>query len=144
MERTGSLTLTIDSRLEDVYLIGLTVNKLCSVAALSQLETYQVEVSVVEAVNNAIEHGYGCEPGHPIEVRITLEEHSLSFEISDQGIAMPAGAAAAPPTPTAGDADLAEGGRGLFIMESFMDAVIYEQHGGRNVRTLVKRLAAQD
>lgn len=142
MHRTGSITLTIDSRLEHVFLIGLTVNKLCAAAGLSELEAYQVELSVVEAVNNAIEHGYACEPGHPVELRITVDPASLAFAIADQGITMPENAAAA--VGTSDEPSLAEGGRGLLIMQSFMDAVIYEHRDGRNVRTLVKRLKSDE
>jgi anti-sigma regulatory factor (Ser/Thr protein kinase) len=131
-------TLTIDSRLEHVYVIGLVVNGLCTAAGLSELETRQVELSVIEAVNNAIEHGYGGAAGHPVEVQVDVEPDSLTFAIADQGVPMPAGAGS-PAVASERVAMLAEGGRGLLIMEAYMDRVAYERRDGRNVRTLVKR-----
>ena len=46
------IKLIVDSCLEDVFLIGLTVNKICSYIRLTEVECYQMEVSVVEAASS--------------------------------------------------------------------------------------------
>lgn len=139
MDRTGGVTLAIDSQLEHVYLVGLAINTICRAAALSEVEASQVELSVVEGVNNAIEHAYADEPGHRVEVRVTVDQDALLFAVCDRGNPMPTDALSAC-TALDEEALLAEGGRGLLIMRSFMDEVSYERRGSENVWTLVKRL----
>jgi len=48
------IKLTIDSDLTHVFLVGLAVNKICSHIPLTELQSYQIETCVVEAVNNTI------------------------------------------------------------------------------------------
>lgn len=134
--RAGTLTLRIDSRLEDVWLVGLSVRAVCSTLPIDEETTGALELCVVEAVNNAIEHAYGEAPGHPVEVVASLAADTLCLAIRDRGRAMPWPAPSGP----APD-ELHEGGRGLFIMRTLMDEVDYATVDGWNVLTLTKHLA---
>jgi serine/threonine-protein kinase RsbW len=138
--RSGSLALTIDSQLENVCLVGLTINKICSEIPMSEVEAYQSELCVVEAVNNAIKHAYADEPGHPIEVLIALEAERITFKVCDCGRSMEPRMVQLPATSLESSDDLAESGRGLFIIHAFMDHVSYTKANGKNVLTLVKDL----
>ena len=66
------IKFTIESKLENVPLIGMSVSKLCSLIHLSDIETYQIELCVVEAVTNSIKHAYGLETGRQVEVIFTI------------------------------------------------------------------------
>ncbi len=138
----ASITLTIDSRLENVFLIGSAVNKICTAVALSEKAANEAEVSVVEAVNNAIEHAYDNHAGHPVQVVVTVEHDRVTFQVCDWGRTLEWRAERPPPpVVNADDAEnLSEGGRGLFIMYAFTDAIDYRHAGGKNVLTLVKRV----
>ena len=50
------LRLTINSDLNDVYLVGLTVNRICEHLRMDSVQAYEVELCAVEAVTNAIRH----------------------------------------------------------------------------------------
>ncbi|MGH7788474.1 MAG: ATP-binding protein [Candidatus Binatia bacterium] len=133
--RPGTITLRIDSRLEDVWLIGLAVRAVCSALPLDEETTGAVELCVVEAVNNAIEHAYGEAPGQPVEVEASLAADTLRLAVRDRGRSMPW-----PAPPAAAPDGLNEGGRGLFIMRELMDDVDYATVDGWNVLTLTKHL----
>ena len=75
--RRGTITLAIESRLQDVFLIGLAVNKICSAIPLPDDDVYQLELCVVEAVNNSIEHAYSSEEGHRVEVVTTVDPERI-------------------------------------------------------------------
>jgi serine/threonine-protein kinase RsbW len=135
--RTGTITLTIDSQLDYVFLVGQAVGTICAASALGAAKAREVEAAVVEAVNNAIEHAYGNEKGHAVRVMVTLLADRIMFRICDTGRRM----GQAPASLAAGahaSGDLKEGGRGFLIMRSLMDEVSYAQVGNQNVLTLVK------
>lgn len=138
--RTGTITLSIDSCLDDVFLVGLAVNKICAFVPLDETAAYHAELCVVEAVNNAIEHGYASKPGQTVAVVVSLAPDRITFTVRDNG----------PPIeravwerllaePVEHDL-LAEGGRGLFIIQRLMDELRYEREGTANALTFVKRL----
>ncbi len=140
--RTGAITLSIDSKLDDVFLVGMVVSTLCADVPLSEELAYQTELAVVEAVNNAIEHGYGGEAGHRVDVQVTVEAHRLTFKVCDRGAPLDWEASRTDAEHAPLLDDLAEGGRGLFIIQAVMDEVRYERIGETNVLTLVRALPA--
>jgi len=138
--RTGVVTLTIDSQLDHVFLIGQAINTICAAIPLSEQAAYEAEVSVVEAVNNVIEHAYGNQPGHPVEVVVTVGEGNITFQVCDHGVPRKRMRVRLPEVNRRNPHTLAERGRGLFIMQAFTDQLRYDRDGDRNVLTLVKRL----
>ncbi len=134
---TASLTLRIDSRLDDVFLVGVSIRGICRVLPFDAPAIDAVEICVVEAVNNAIEHAYGNAPGHAVEVAVSVQHAALHVAVRDRGRAMdwPATCAHAELRPID---PLADGGRGVFIIRSLMDEVSYAHRDGWNVLTMVK------
>jgi len=128
--------------LEDVSLIGPTIATVCQNSPLDEVEGFQVEVSVVEAVNNSIRHAYSGESGHAVEVDIVRYEDRIEFEISDWGQPMKR-------LPDFDDVtldydptdrqNLPTGGMGLFIMHDVMDRMSYESRDGKNMLSFTKR-----
>ena len=141
--RSGTLTLRIDSQLDHVFLIGLSVRAICAAARLDDGEADAVELCVVEAVNNAIEHAYGEQPGYVVEVEAVLAATTLRIAVRDRGRSMDWAAACALADARAAE-HLAEGGRGVFIMRSLMDGLSYHSADGWNVLTMVKQLPSAD
>jgi serine/threonine-protein kinase RsbW len=139
--RTGRIALVIDSSLDHVFLVGLAVNKICSLVPLSDSETFQVELCVVEAVNNAIEHAYANEPGHPVTIAVEIDTDRLVFKVMSTGHPIDGDVLQRSlEEPTAAQLR-AERGRGMSIMRTFMDCVSYARTGDTNVLTLVKHLS---
>lgn len=136
--RTGAVTLRIDSRLEHVALIGIAVRAICTAIPVTDEQAAAIELCVVEAVNNAVEHAYREEAGHPVEVRLLLGGGALRIAIRDRGRRMDWAAARAQADGYTGGLD--EGGRGLVIMRSVMDHVSYRCAGGWNELSMRKRL----
>jgi len=141
-----SVKFTIDSNLENVPLIGMSVNKLCSSLSFSNIDSFNIELCVVEAITNSIKHACCGEPGYEIVVVFTLTQEDVMLDICDTG-AYPMNperldrAVIKPPGTNILDIDgIAESGRGLGIMKEIMDSVIYRSEAGENCLTLVKKL----
>jgi serine/threonine-protein kinase RsbW len=137
--RTGSIDLTIDSQFQNVFLVGLAVQRICASIPLSEQSAYEMEMGVVEAVNNSIEHAYHNQSGHPITVRMNLSEDRITFVISDAGEAV-GSLREMPALATAALAHPPERGRGVQIMRAVMDEVVYRTDGTLNFLTMVKYL----
>jgi serine/threonine-protein kinase RsbW len=141
--RTGSIDLIIDSQFRNVFLVGLAVQRICSAIPLSEQFAYEMEMAVVEAVNNSIEHACHSEPGHPITIRMNLIEDRITFVVSDGGQAVEH----LREMPALDQADIAqpsERGRGVQIMRALMDEVGYRTDGASNRLTMVKYLRAHN
>jgi serine/threonine-protein kinase RsbW len=139
------IKLIIDSKLEDVALVGREVNKLCSAAGRPFLEASDVELCVVEAVTNSIEHAYRLKAGHQVEVTFAIYSDELIVGVCDTGEPMD------PKLLEEKDASffllnpddlgsIPEGGRGLAIIKEIMDSVAYTSKEGKNCFTMKKKL----
>ena len=146
--QVGSINLSIESDDQHVCLIGKAINGLCSLANFSDIDTYQVELCVVEAVNNAIEHAYERAQGKLVEVTFSLYQHKITINICDTGKVMDEKWLMRDNALPDFDADdlpsLPEGGWGLAIIQQVMDEVTYSTSNGKNVLTLTKHFTADN
>ncbi|MHB0913594.1 MAG: ATP-binding protein [Armatimonadota bacterium] len=75
-----------------------------------------IEVSVAEALANAIEHGSPEQGDNDVVATCTIEDHALVIDVRDEGSGFV-------PPKTPGSALWAEGGRGLQLIYELMDDV---------------------
>jgi anti-sigma regulatory factor (Ser/Thr protein kinase) len=137
------IRLVIDSDLKNVSLVGRAINALCPLIARSRISASEIELCVVEAVNNCIEHAYGKEKGHEIEVCFTLHQDRLVIDVYDTGKSMDLKRLNQTDLSALEmDSDqintIAEKGRGLAIIKEIMDVVAYETENGKNCLSLTK------
>ena len=137
--RTGKITLSIESQFDSVFLIGLAINRIAFSIPVSEQAAFEMELAVVEAVNNAIEHAHHHQRNRQITVRLQLRPDLIQFQIIDRGapIDFDAAMAASPNLESTGEL---ERGRGLSIIRALMDEVRYERRHETNHITLVKYL----
>ena len=138
------IAFEIESRLEAVPLLGQVACLLCTTAGFTPIEGSQVEVCVVEAVNNAIQHAYQGDSEHSVQLEVTLLPGQLIFDVWDSGT--PADAArmnadhrGALEIQSDCVNDIPEGGRGLPIIQEVMDSFEYTPGTERNRFRMIKR-----
>ena len=141
------ITFTIESNLKNVSLIGLAVNNITSYIGLNELESYRLELCVVEAVNNAIIHAYDKEAGNKVEVVFSIYPDRLVLDVSDTGKPMQShllkqNDVSSLEFDTDDPSSIPEGGRGLAIMKEIMDSVDYKTEDGKNRLTMTKKIAS--
>jgi serine/threonine-protein kinase RsbW len=142
---SAAISLQIDSDLASVELVAKAVRALCS-DKLDEGMLADVEISVVEAINNVIKHGYRGEKGQSVEVRINIRADRIVLDIYDKASPMPDRLIASEATrldfdPSNLDA-LPEGGIGMELMKMTMDEVTYSSASGVNRLTLTKLFGA--
>jgi serine/threonine-protein kinase RsbW len=106
----------------------------CARAGLGASAACELSSAVIEAVNNALEHGYGLAGG---EVTVTLDAHDdrVVVRVTDGGSGLPQ----QPPVsrPTALD----DRGRGSWLMQQWCDHVEHVLGEGTQTVVLVKQRA---
>lgn len=138
--------LSLQSRLQDVSLAGVLTRAIGSESGLSEAVGADVELAVVEALTNIVQHG-GLGEDSLIEIAYESAPDRLVVEITDHGQEIPAalltGSENGLPDFSAFDLmSLPESGMGLPMIRLAMDEVVYESAGGRNRLRLVKRFGA--
>ncbi len=80
-------------------------------------------LALSEASSNAIKHGNKSDSSKAIEIEIEIDEEKIDVKIKDEGEGFDPSAI---PNPTDPENILKESGRGLFIINSFVDELNYE------------------
>ncbi len=95
----------------------------------------QIIISAIELTNNALEHGNRCDPQKQIEIAYTATETQVKLTVKDEGDGF------SPELlrdPRIKGNWKRERGRGVFIVQSYMDEVYFNQKG--NTVTIIKHL----
>ncbi len=146
---TGSIRLVIESRLEDIPMVGVSVSRLCALIPLDEIEADKVKLCVVEALNNSIIHAYGNIGGHEVATVFSWYSDQLVVQVCDAGRSMDERilreSSLFPTPPDRLDIeDIPECGRGLGIIKSIMDSVEYRTEPGKNCLVMIKRIHTSD
>jgi serine/threonine-protein kinase RsbW len=134
MTTAQPILLQIDSRLDCVADLGARINALCCEQGMNEMNSYQVQTAVTEAVNNAIIHAYDNQPGHKVSLDWTLLDQTICIEVSDEGKRLSKIPADIEPSPEA------ESGRGWWIMRRWMDQVDYVSSNGLNRMIMYRKI----
>lgn len=126
---------------DHVRLLGVAFRAVAE-TIISSAEAAQLEIAVVEACNNIVEHAYANQSGI-ITMDIFTTPEKLVVNLRDTGLSIPEKAQ----TPMESFDfsrdnldDLPEGGFGLFLMDSLLDERQYTSENGINTLTLIKNL----
>lgn len=129
----SGIRLIIDSRLENVQWVSGAIASFSRQLGLDDMNCYQIETCVAEAINNSIIHAYQKQPGNQVEIIWRVHEHYLQIEVHDSGIGLKK-----MPKPQAPSLNQ-ESGRGWFIIQEWMDEVSYCTEEGTNKLSMEKR-----
>ncbi|PWQ94063.1 ATP-binding protein [Leucothrix pacifica] len=130
--------LSIDSSFSEVRLASELLYKYCETHNIAVDLQGQLELMLVEAVNNVVEHAYLEKAGNPINIELDMVDQHALMRITDQGIAAP-GSVMIEGSELPNVADLPEGGWGLCLIQALADNIEYHRFPERNVLTLTKR-----
>lgn len=139
------IEMKIPAKAEYVGIIRLTLSGIASRMGFSYEEIEDLKIAVSEACTNAVQHAYKGEQGGEIVLGFGLYENKLEIMIADRGESFNFEKTKKELGPyTASDTvdQLAEGGLGLFLMETLMDEVRVLDHSGVTV-FMVKNLSEE-
>jgi serine/threonine-protein kinase RsbW len=133
-----SVKLVIPSEIRLVDLVHAASEKMAELAGFDADEALNVGLAVREAVINAMLHGNEQDPSRQVHVTLTKRADALLASVRDEGNGFDRQTT---PDPTDGTNRMRTSGRGLLLMEAFVDEVRFDHppEGGTEV-TMTKRL----
>lgn len=139
--RVYNIQLQIDSQLEHVRLLSSAVRGVGNELSLPEQQLGQLELLLVEAVNNVIEHAYEFKTGNEVRVRLECEpDDTVRLVISDQGKSLSNLDEVLDSREFPDPMSLPEGGWGLGLITMLADSCHYERDGKFNHLHVSKRL----
>ena len=142
MSMTETIELSIESKLEFIDMVSSVVKSVTGKMGFDEYDASWIELSVHEAVINAITHGNKNADDKQVDVKFIFEPQALTVFVRDRGEGFDPDAL---PNPLDPENLLNPTGRGIFYMRTFMDEVEYSTHpeGGVIVRMTKSRGSAQ-
>ena len=137
----NTVRLDLHSSLDMLDFVQLVSDHIGRMAGLDDDAIHWVSVAVRESVINAIKHGNCCDAHKRVHVEFTALDDGrragIAVCVRDEGCGFEPSQLADPLAP---ENLLKTGGRGIFLMRSFMDEMTFQRgaHGGMEVR-MVKR-----
>jgi serine/threonine-protein kinase RsbW len=128
--------LVLASKPEAVEEIEKLAAEAATTAGFSQEEQDSLAIAVTEIANNAVIHGNKRDVRKKVFVNIDVVDAEVRLTIRDEGIGFNPDTLSNPLDP---ENLLRESGRGVFIVRSLMDDVVYDFSKGGTQVTLVKK-----
>ena len=95
---------------------------------------YHLNLVLTEAMTNAIRHANEGDPDKELHITITILEKTLKILVYDEGQGFDINSLPAPDFQ-----NLDEHGRGVYIIRTLMDHVVYRKHGKGHVLEMEKQ-----
>ena len=92
----------------------------------SQENIFAIHLALEEAFLNAVRHGNKMDPAKKIKIDYLIDADKVEISMTDDGNGFDPKAV---PDPRCGENLYKAGGRGLFLIESYMDVVEFNEHG---------------
>lgn len=140
LDAAGTLKLIIESRMENISLIGSAVRGIAGMLSMDAISGYHLELCIVEALTNVTKHAYHGEAGHSVEVDILRYPDRVTFKIYDTGETMDLSRIEPLVFDPLNLETLPERGMGVFILKTLMDEISYQTVNGQNILTMSKYL----
>jgi serine/threonine-protein kinase RsbW len=137
--QAGRMTYTLESSLDSVNRVEQMAEEMAKKAGIDEEEIFRITMAVREAAVNAVLHGNSYDPKKNITASFENTGVDLIISISDQGAGLDP---ATLPDPLAPENLLRGSGRGIFLIQSFMDEVHFKLLNPGTELTLIKHLGA--
>ena len=132
------IRLDLPSSTHFVYVIDAIISEIVSDMGFDKDESEQINLAVIEAAVNAIKHGNNEDSSKRTRFEFILSQDELTVVVEDQGAGFNRESVADPLDPSN---LLKSSGRGIFLMETCMDSVTFEE-SGRIVRMVKLKSSA--
>ncbi len=138
------LTLTIHNDVSEMAALEPFVEQISEEYGLDMAFSFQLQLSLDEAVSNVVNYAYGEQKDMPITIEAQEttegERRQLELRLIDNGVEFNPLAEAPDVDVTLSAEDRQVGGLGIFLIRQVMDEVSYERKSDQNLLTMIKYL----
>ena len=135
-DSTAPIRLTIGSRLELLALVHALIEGLSRQYELGEELTGALQIAVIEAGTNAIQHGNVFAEDKAVTFDFEVDPRGVVVEVEDHGSGFDPNRVKDPTDPSA---LLNPHGRGLYLMRSLVDEVTFETRPDHGTRVRLRK-----
>lgn len=110
---------------------------ICRLPNNRDMLAHNLNVVLTEAMTNAILHANAADPDKEVSIHISITEQEIFVKVYDSGQGFDLDSI---PCPSFDPDCLNESGRGIYIIRSLMDSVVYRKSNGGYVLEMKKKL----
>lgn len=129
--------LTINSKFSEVRLAADVLHKFCQKHSINVDTQGHLELMLVEALNNVVEHAYQESPEGSILIAFERVDSNTIIKITDSGLSAP-GTVLIEGSDLPDETILPEGGWGLCLIQALADKIEYFRYTDHNILVLTK------
>ncbi|WP_066070529.1 anti-sigma B factor RsbW [Neobacillus soli] len=130
------IEVKIPAKPDYVGVIRLTLSGIASRMSYTYEQIEDIKIAVSEACTNAVQHAYKKDEGGEVTIGFGIYEDKLEIMVADSGVSFnfeKTRNELGPYTESSTIDQLAEGGLGLYLIETLMDEVRVLNHSGVTV-----------
>jgi serine/threonine-protein kinase RsbW len=131
--------LTIGSRLQEVTRVERAILEAVTQCGFGGADQFAIKLALEEALANAIKHGSSGNANKSVVIEFEVDEKRASISVQDEGGGFDPSDV---PDPTLDENLEKPNGRGVMLMRTYMDKVIFSPAGNRV--TMIKNRSAGD
>ena len=120
------IRLDLPSSIQHIYLLDTIILEILKEMEFDEETAENICLAVIEAGTNAIKHGNQEDLNKRAYFEFIVQPDKLTVVVQDEGPGFEREEVADPLDPAN---VLKSSGRGIFLMEAYMDSVVYEQSG---------------
>jgi serine/threonine-protein kinase RsbW len=135
-DRSGHIALEIGSRLELLSMVHALIEGIARQYGLDEETASALQIAVIEAGTNAIQHGNVFASDKTVRFEFKVAQGEICVWVRDYGKGFDAGKVA---DPTDTSQLLDPHGRGLYLMKSLMDDVLFETRDDHGTTVCLKK-----
>jgi len=121
------LDMTVPGSVESIQPVVDRIMTVIRETGCAEGHEFELEVSVLEALANAVQHGCGEDPSKYVEICVECDEmRGMLIIVRDPGGGFDPSTL---PSPVMGENLYADGGRGVYLINRLMDEVRFERGG---------------
>ena len=127
-EASTNCSLVVESKPSAVVEVCKQIMAKLEANKFGKDDIFAVHLTLEEAFLNAVKHGNKMDPKKKVTVEYTVDSEKVDITITDEGNGFVPDQVA---DPRFGEKLFEPGGRGLLLMNSYMDIVEYNERGNR-------------
>ena len=134
------VSLELKNSLSELSTLGSSLEQFGEALGLSSKVLFEISLSIEELFSNIVSYGYTDDAVHWIKFAISHEDGMLIIRLEDDGIPFDPLKAEEPDC----ECPIEErkiGNLGIHLTKKFMDDMVYERKGNRNILTVKKKIS---
>ena len=134
------VSLELKNSLSELRTLGSSLEQFGKALGLSSKTLFEITLSIEELFSNIVSYGYIDDAVHWIKLAISHDGEMLIIRLEDDGIPFDPLKAEEPDCECPVE-ERKIGNLGIHLTKKFMDDMVYERQGNRNILTVKKKIA---